>query len=254
MENEKYYASANDTLINVNKASSSVNISSSVNGIFNTTPVNVIFSIINMSDVSKVYFIVNNSAGDEFKVYLTENTTDGIGGLSFTVDKGEYVDLVVDGEILNVNKEYLFTFKGLIVDEYTITVYNNETNNYNSSQNHSSFKVEKAYSDINVTATDTIYNTSDVLVNIGVLNETKVHVNITDVSGNCLSVDLVNGSPVVVRGDVKYNNLKLSKVNGNYQLSVNGLKTGVYNITVYNENNENYYASQDASSFNVFRS
>ena len=104
---------------------------------------------------------------------------------------------------------------------------NNE--NYYASQDASSFNVFKANSSIIINnIVDGIYNTSDVVVSLSVVNKTSV------------SYIVKNKDTVVVRGDVVSNIFNISN-----------LTVGNYTLAVFNAENENYFNSSYEHNFTV---
>lgn len=183
---DNFENSMDDVLFKVIKANSTVNVTAT-DSMFNTTDVVVNFTVVNQTDLSKVYFVITKSTGEEFIVTLKEITNS-------IVKTGEVESLNVTGKVINNGLVYDYTFiiKGLMAGNYNITVFNNETRNYNASKANNTFIVYKAPSSVNITATDSVFNTTDVHINMSVVNKTSVSFVIGNGTAN-ITVNVVDG-------------------------------------------------------------
>ncbi|OWT33503.1 hypothetical protein BGI41_02060 [Methanobrevibacter sp. 87.7] len=194
------------------------------------------------------------------------NYTSASDRISSTVGKANVTEFIVsvddttygkDAEIniklIGVNGEALNDTIAVTVDgnDYTVPITNDHgsldipdlgigkydvlanftgNNNYNASENMTSFNVGKATPSIKVDATDVTYD-NDVVVNVGLngVNNTGLTVTVT-VDGNDYDVNVVDGAGSVV---------------------VPGLGAGDYNVVAKFAGNNNYNASENMTSFNV---
>ena len=185
-------------LFEVYKAKSLVNITNVVNATYNTTNVTVNFDVFNKTNIT---IIVYNATSSEV-IKLTN-----------------YDDLQ-------------FVIGNLTSGVYNITINNMEHENYTQYTASALFSVYKAPSSVNITETiNGIYNTTDVIVKFNITNRTDVKV-------------------VIIRnGTVVYNNTNFTAG----EFIIGNLTGGIYNITITNLGNDNYYSSSDSALFTVFK-
>ena len=135
-QTNNYNASLTNASFTVYKANSSVVISNVVNGTFNTTSVNVTYTIDNKTNVS--YFIKNNVTGANFTVvvkdgkFIVINATKGLDTDNYRFN------------LTKINDEYVFTIIGVEAGNYTISILNNETRNFNASSDTYKFVISSA--------------------------------------------------------------------------------------------------------------
>ena len=193
------FASFNATaLFEVYKAKSLINITNVVNATYNTTNVTVNFDVVNKTNVTITIY----------------NAT------SFEVIKLTNFDALE------------FVIGNLTAGDYNITITNMEHENYTQYTASALFSVYKAQSLVNITETiDGVYNTTDVSVKFNITNRTDVKVIITK------------------NGTVVYNNTNFTAD----EFIIDNLTAGIYNITITNLGNDNYYSSSDSAIFTVFK-
>ena len=261
-----YNSSNSSGSFKIVSAHSCVNITNVSVGVYNTTPVVVNVSVVNQT---VAYFIVSNSTHN-FTVNISLNGNGGVS-LGFINNTGDFKDVKIDvgfskndtyseGELY----VYLLNITGLFVGEYNITFVNEESVNYTSSVDNNTFSVVKANSSVNIfNVGDGVFNTTSVVVNVSVVNQTNlsdVYFSVVNSSGSVIKILLnnitwitstngvvncsiddvdVNVSGSVIRDNLIYN----------YTFVISALSTGDYNITVYNNDGRNYNGSEDNNSF-----
>ena len=283
---DNHLSSVNSTLFTVYRAKSSLNITNVVNATFNTTSVEVSFDINNRTVVSiiihdaegrEVYrnesfsgnifsidtlnagiyniTVTNNQADNYnescdskfFSVYKANseitivNVTDGFHKIDPAIITINVINrTVVFYTVTTLTGEFVLSgntstnkivINDLSVGFYNITVFNNESMNYNPSNATALFSIVKSYSKVNITSiTDGILNTQNVTVKFDVLAPTIINIIVMDVNGT-----------------VVYNNSDFKE----YVFSIGNLTTGLYNISIYNLETDNAYASNDSALFKV---
>ena len=198
---DDYNASNITKSFEVIKASSKVSINNITNGIFNTTQAIVNFDVTNRTLIS--IFVYKN--GTDICVF---NSTDFKGTI--------------------------FAIGNLTPGIYNITIYNNESANYNASQISGIFEVLKAPSFVNITEIISgIYNTTNATVKFDVTNKTNVKILVYK-----------NGTDICVFNSTNF----LGS-----EFSIGNLTAGIYNITITNEENANYTEYITCALFTVYK-
>ena len=247
-ESSNYNSSQDVEKFNVDKASSTVNVECS-NGIYKTYDVIVNFTIVNQTDLSAVYFVLTNSKGEQINISLNSINNENVG-----VKVNGAQEITVNGHVKNTELtfDYSFVISNLQADNYTVNVYNKETFNYNASSDENTFTVNKASSKIDVHVVDGVYDTVNVVVDLTVINETEVSFNILNDNKICSKVILThNGNEVISSIDGAGRIVDSKYANGKYSLTIAGLKSGNYDIAVYNNESDNYNSSNNIKSFVV---
>ncbi|MBE6502750.1 MAG: hypothetical protein E7Z76_00440 [Methanobrevibacter sp.] len=199
--NNNYNASNITKIFKVIKSSSKVTIINVTNGIYNTTQSIVSFAVINRTTISILVY-KNGTNSCVFNNTNFEGNIFSIGNLSAGI--------------------------------YNITIYNNGSLNYNSSQIWRIFEVQKAPSLVNINGIISgIYNTTNATVKFDITNETAVKI-----------IVYKNGTDVCV-----FNSTNFTK----NEFSIGNLTAGVYNITITNIENDNYKYSINSSLFTIFK-
>ena len=197
-ETDNFNAFNATALFEVYRAKSLVNITNVVNATYNTTNVTVNFDVVNKTNVTIIVYNANSS---------------------------EVIKLT--------NYDALeFVIGNLTSGIYNITIINAENQNYTGFTDSALFVVDKANSLVNITETiDGVYNTTDVVVKFNITNRTDVKVVITR------------------NGTIVYNNTNFTAD----EFVIDNLTAGIYNITITNLGDDNYYSSSDSALFTVFK-
>ena len=289
-ENVNFTRSSASALFTVHKSASFTNITQIINGTYNTTGEIIDFLITNRTNVTVVIakngtsevITINNVGGNRFTmgnltsglynitlinnedenftmsnssrlftimkassfVNITEvingtyNTTDVV--VKFNITNSTVVSIVVknqNGDVVYENMNFTlsqFTIGNLTAGNYNITIYNAENDNYNASNMTGSFTVVKATSEVvinNVTAG--IFNTTNAIVDFTVTNRTIVSILV-----------FRNGTTECVFNSTDFAGSKFA---------IGNLTPGIYNITIYNNESDNYNASQTTGLFEVLK-
>jgi len=284
-ENENFTGSYNSLLFEVYRIHSSLDITNIINGTFNTTAAVIEFDVVNQTSVNatitdmegnivyngtvvNVPFIINNLGGGIYNITLINVESESVYSSNATalfeiykakssiniinISNGVYnttapivnytganitgVRLVIidnkTGKVVyNKTIEGNFTISSLGAGVYNVTVINMGNNDYEMSEVHDYFEVDKVDSFVNITdISNSTYNTNNVTVKFDVINRTNVTVVITNTkTGKVITVNNVSGN----------------------QFSIGNLTAGLYNITIINNEGENFTTYNDSALFNV---
>ncbi|MBR3140059.1 MAG: hypothetical protein IKF11_04235, partial [Methanobrevibacter sp.] len=195
-ENDNYNSSSNISTFSVLKANSSINI---INVVNSTYKINSTIATINVVNKTSISYIVKNHKGIEI---LSGNAS---------------------------NNEIIINDLG--VGEYSITVFNNENNNYLPSNSSALFNVVKSHSKVNIISIENgTYNIQNATVKFNIIAPTIVNITVRDMDGE------------IVYANTNYD--------GNI-FSISSLLPGIYNISVLNMETEDAYSSNDSALFKV---
>ena len=285
---ESIYGSNATTLFEVYKAKSFVNITEIINGYYNTTNVEVNYAVVNLTSVkviikrngtnvvvyegnivgnftiktlaagvynitvvnteSQNYTMHNASALFEvYKVGSIVNITEVINGtyntsdisVKFTVTNKTDVTILITkngtGEVITLDNfdEFEYVSRQLAAGLYNITIINNENENFTAFNTSSLFEVLKAGSNVVITnIVNSTFNTTDVIVSFDVTNRTGIVIVVRDGEGNIV---------------YENNTFTLN------EFTIRSLNAGVYNITIFNAESDNYTGFNASGLFEVIK-
>ncbi|MDO5860807.1 S-layer family protein [Methanobrevibacter sp.] len=182
-------------IINIIKHDSKVEITSCDNITYNDT----LLVSLNIDNKTNASYVIKNNQGDIIK------------------------EGIIDSDNLTIDN--------LSVGIYTITITNNESDEYYSSNASATFEVKKIASSVEIEDIEDTYCINNVTIKFNITNPTEVSAIITN---------LDDGT-----------NITLEDIHEN--IITQKLSPGSYNITVYNKETENYLACNATKEFNVLR-
>ena len=189
-ETANYTPATGNASVNVWKAGSDVKIKNITDGVYNT--LKPIVNVIVDNETTLTYNISRNGA---------------------QVKSGKDLDALLDG---------------LAAGNYTITITNAESNNFNASNATADFKVEKASTEVTIKP----------IVNVTYGNAITVNLNITKITNAIYNITL-KGQPI-----------RSGQINTN-KITLNNLNAGEYVLIIKNNGNENYTQSNATAKFTV---
>ena len=193
-QSDNYNSSKGAAEFEIVQTTSSIKINNVTNGIYDTLNVTVGLSVVNQTVVS---FVISNGTHN-FTVILGEN-----GNVDLIKNEGEFSNVNVTSILTShagFENNYAISISGLESGIYNMTVYNAESNNYIKSSDNRLVNVSKATSRVDITTVDGVYNTTGVIVNFTIINQTdlsKVYFVVVNSEGNKFNVsltDIINGN------------------------------------------------------------
>ena len=286
IEDEFFTGSQASALFNVGKIASSISIENIVNGTYYTTNVTVEFYVFNREKVNITVYDMNgnivynasdvngdvftigdlgagvynitiynfgndsiepSNASALFEVYKSNsfiNITDIINGtynttavnVNFTSQNTTTIRIIVTRNdtgavVFDDTVVGNFTISTLSAGIFNITIISPESANYTMFNVSSLFEVFKSHSFVNITdVTNATFNTTSATIKFAVENRTNVGIIITNTE----------------TGET----IKISNYEG-FEFTIGNLTAGVYNITVINNENENFTAFNDTALLNI---
>ena len=286
IEDEFFTGSQASALFNVGKIASSISIENIVNGTYYTTNVTVEFYVFNREKVNITVYDMNgnivynasdvngdvftigdlgagvynitiynfgndsiepSNASAFFEVYKSNsfiNITDIINGtynttavnVNFTSQNTTTIRIIVTRNdtgavVFDDTVVGNFTISTLSAGIFNITIISPESANYTMFNVSSLFEVFKSHSFVNITdVTNATFNTTSATIKFAVENRTNVGIIITNTE----------------TGET----IKISNYEG-FEFTIGNLTAGVYNITVINNENENFTAFNDTALLNI---
>ncbi|OWT33504.1 hypothetical protein BGI41_02065 [Methanobrevibacter sp. 87.7] len=148
------------------------------------------------------------------------------------------VTVTVDGKDYDVNVVDVagsLTIDGLAAGDYELVASFAGNDNYNAGENKTSFKVNKAISEIRLTIDNITYG-----------NDLVININLTGVNDTGL-----NGTVTIIM--YGFNNYTVTVTDGKCKLNVPGINASYYGFGVVFDGNENYTEALDNERVDVFK-